>query len=83
MQSVRVPHKIPVILNKQEVARLIACAGNLKHQTALALAYATGLRVNEVISLKVSDIDILQPLTLADAATLEIYATLLTVSLVG
>jgi len=57
MQSVRVPHKIPVILNKQEVARLIACAGNLKHQTALALAYATGLRVNEVISLKVSDID--------------------------
>jgi len=57
MQSVRVPHKIPVILSKQEVARLIACAGNLKHQTALALAYATGLRVNEVITLKVSDID--------------------------
>lgn len=57
MQSVRVPHKIPVVLNKQEVARLIACAGNLKHQTALALAYGTGLRVNEVISLKVGDID--------------------------
>lgn len=57
MQSVRVPHKIPVILNKQEVARLIACAGNLKHQTALAVAYGTGLRVNEVISLKVGDID--------------------------
>jgi len=57
MQSVRVPHKIPVVLNKQEVARLIACAGNLKHQTALALAYGTGLRVSEVISLKVSDID--------------------------
>ena len=57
MQSVRVPHKIPVVLNKQEVARLIACAGNLKHQTALAVAYGTGLRVNEVISLKVGDID--------------------------
>ena len=57
MQSVRVPHKIPVVLNKQEVARLIACAGNLKHQTALALAYGTGLRVSEVLSLKVSDID--------------------------
>jgi len=28
MQSVRVPRKIPVVLNKQEVARLIACAGN-------------------------------------------------------
>jgi site-specific recombinase XerD len=57
MQSVRVPHKIPVVLNKQEVARLIACAGNLKHQTALSLAYGTGLRANEVISLKVTDID--------------------------
>ena len=57
MQSVRVPHKIPVILNKQEVASLIACAGNLKHQTALAVAYGTGLRVSEVLSLKVSDID--------------------------
>ena len=57
MQSVRVPHKIPVVLNKQEVARLIACAGNIKHQTALALAYGTGLRANEVISLRVTDID--------------------------
>ena len=57
MQSVRVPHKIPVVLNKQEVARLIACAGNLKHQTALSLAYGTGLRANEVISLRVTDID--------------------------
>ncbi|WP_395734829.1 tyrosine-type recombinase/integrase [Prosthecobacter sp.] len=57
MQSVRVPHKIPVILSKQEVARLIACAGNIKHQTALALAYATGLRAHEVVSLRVSDID--------------------------
>jgi integrase len=36
---------------------LIACAGNIKHQTALSVAYGTGLRVNEVISLKVSDID--------------------------
>jgi integrase/recombinase XerD len=57
MQSIRVPHKIPVVLNKQEVARLIACAGNLKHQTALAVAYGTGLRANEVISLRVTDID--------------------------
>jgi integrase/recombinase XerD len=57
MQSIRVPRKIPVVLNKQEVARLIACAGNLKHQTALALAYGTGLRANEVVSLRVTDID--------------------------
>jgi len=57
MQSVRVPHKLPVILSKDEVSRLIACVGHIKHQTALSLAYGTGLRVGEVVSLKVGDID--------------------------
>jgi integrase/recombinase XerD len=57
MQSVRVPHKLPVILSKDEVTRLIACVGHIKHQTALSLAYGTGLRVGEVVALKVGDID--------------------------
>lgn len=45
MQPVHLPRKLPVILSPEEVKRLISAAGNLKHQTALALAYATGLRV--------------------------------------
>jgi site-specific recombinase XerD len=57
LQPVHLPRKLPVILSPEEVKRLIAAAGNLKHQTALALAYATGLRVNEVVALKVGDID--------------------------
>lgn len=57
MQPVHLPRKLPVILSPDEVKRLIAAAGNLKHQTALALAYATGLRISEVVSLKVTDID--------------------------
>ncbi|MDP3348285.1 MAG: DUF302 domain-containing protein [Hydrogenophaga sp.] len=57
MQPVHVPRTLPVVLSREEVARLIAAAPNLKHQTALSLAYATGLRANEVVSLKVSDID--------------------------
>ncbi len=57
MQPVHLPRKLPVILSREEVGRLIAAARNLKHQTALALAYGTGLRVNEVVSLKVGDID--------------------------
>jgi integrase/recombinase XerD len=57
IQPVHLPRKLPVILSPEEVKRLIAAAGNLKHQTALALAYATGLRVNEVAMLKVGDID--------------------------
>jgi site-specific recombinase XerD len=57
MQPVHLPRKLPVILSREEVGRLIAACGNLKHQTALSLAYGTGLRVNEVVSLKVGDID--------------------------
>ena len=57
MKPVHLPRKLPEILSPDEVKRLIAAAGNLKHQTALALAYATGLRVNEVVMLKVGDID--------------------------
>ena len=57
MQSVRVPQKLPVILSKDEMSRLIACVGHIKHQTALSLAYGTGLRVGEVVALKVGDID--------------------------
>jgi integrase/recombinase XerD len=57
MQPVHLPRKLPVILSREEVSRLIAAAGNRKHQTALAVAYAMGLRVNEVVALKVGDID--------------------------
>lgn len=57
MQPVHLPRKLPVILSPDEVKRLIAAAGHLKHQTAFALAYGTGLRISEVVSLKVGDID--------------------------
>jgi len=57
MQTVQVPQKLPVVLSRDEVTRLIAAAPNLKSQTALSVAYATGLRVSEVIGLKVTDID--------------------------
>lgn len=57
MRPVRVPQRLPVVLSKEEVGRLIAACGNLKHQTALSLAYGTGLRASEVTALKVGDID--------------------------
>ena len=57
MQPVRVPRTLPVVLSRDEAARLIAAAHNLKHQTALSVAYGTGLRASEVVALKVSDID--------------------------
>jgi integrase/recombinase XerD len=57
MQPVRVPRRLPVVLSREEVARLIAAAPNLKSQTALSIAYGAGLRASEVIALKIGDID--------------------------
>ena len=57
MTHVAVPRKLPVILSPEEVGRLIAAAPNLKHQAAMSVAYGAGLRVSEVVSLKVGDID--------------------------
>ena len=57
MQHVRVPQTLPVVLSREEVARLIAAAPNLKSQAALSIAYGAGLRASEVTALKVGDID--------------------------
>src|SRR2546430_2097941 len=57
MRPVRVPRKLPVVLSRDEVARLIAATPSLKYQTALSIAYGAGLRASEVIALKVGDID--------------------------
>ena len=57
MQPVRVPRTLPVVLSREEAARLIAAAPNLKHQAAMSVAYGAGLRVSEIVSLKVSDVD--------------------------
>jgi integrase/recombinase XerD len=57
MQPLRVPRSLPSVLSRDEAARLIACTYNLKHQAALSVAYGTGLRAAEIVSLKVGDID--------------------------
>ena len=56
---IRTPHprNLPVVLSRDEVARLLNATTCLKHQAALSVAYGAGMRVAEVAALKVSDID--------------------------
>src|SRR5271170_5093226 len=56
-QFVHEPRKLPVVLSPEEVARLLNAASGLKYKAALSVAYGAGLRANEVVSLKISDID--------------------------
>jgi site-specific recombinase XerD len=51
------PRKLPEVLSRDEVARLLNATTCLKHQAALSVAYGAGLRVAEVSALKVRDID--------------------------
>lgn len=49
--------KLPVILSLSEVERFLQAIPNVKHRAILMTAYAAGLRVSEVASLHVTDID--------------------------
>jgi len=51
------PRRLPEVLSAEEVQRLFAAAGCLKHRVLLMTTYAAGLRVSEVAALKVADID--------------------------
>jgi site-specific recombinase XerD len=49
--------RLPKVFSKEEIERLLRSTPNLKHKTILSLQYGLGLRVGELISLRISDID--------------------------
>jgi integrase/recombinase XerD len=51
------PRKIPVVLSPEEVVRFLQAAPGVKYKAAFSVAYGAGLRVSEVATLKVHDID--------------------------
>jgi site-specific recombinase XerD len=53
----RAPQKLPQILSREEIARLIELTANPKHRAILMSAYGAGLRLSELCRLKVGDID--------------------------
>ena len=54
---VRQPRRLPDVLSVEEVALLLQAAPGPKYKAAFATAYGAGLRVSEVVTLKVGDID--------------------------
>jgi integrase/recombinase XerD len=57
LPSLKKDTKLPVILNHQELKELFSAPTLLKQRIILALIYSAGLRGQEVINLKISDID--------------------------
>jgi integrase/recombinase XerD len=53
----REPDRVPLVLSKKEVKRILTMAPSLKARVMLSLAYGCGMRAGEVVRLKVGDID--------------------------
>lgn len=57
LQYQRAPQRVPVTMSREEVGRLLATVSGLRERAAMEIAYAAGLRLNEVLHLRVTDID--------------------------
>lgn len=53
----RTEKRLPTVLSQAEIAKILSSLKNLKHRTIISLAYSGGLRISEVVELKLKDID--------------------------
>jgi site-specific recombinase XerD len=58
INKTRMRKRVPVVLTKDEVERILDTVTNDKHFAMLAMMYGSGLRVSEVVALRVGDVDL-------------------------
>ena len=51
------PSTVPEVLSVEEVQRLLNSFSNVKHKAIFTLCYSAGLRLGEILNIKISDID--------------------------
>jgi len=57
-KRIQIPKSLPVVLTKEEVQKLLSALKNPKHVLLLELLYSSGMRVSEVVNLKVKDFEL-------------------------
>jgi integrase/recombinase XerD len=55
--KIRKSNKLPLVLSKEEVIRLLKVTTNIKHKSLLMMIYSAGLRLGELLNLQIPDID--------------------------
>lgn len=58
LKFAKTSQKIPIVLSRDEIKKIINATKNQKHQILIALSYGAGFRVSEAINLKVKDINL-------------------------
>ena len=53
----KMPLQLPTVHSQQQVKKIIQATSNLKHKAMLMTGYSAGLRISEIVSLKIRDID--------------------------
>ena len=54
----KTPKKLPTVLTKEEINRLVNVVDNKKHKLLIKLMYSAGLRVSELVNLRVNDLEL-------------------------
>lgn len=55
--NIKRENKLPVVLSKAEIEKMVLTTKNLNHRLIIQIAYATGMRVSEITNIKWPDID--------------------------
>ncbi len=58
LKFAKISKKLPIVLSRAEIEKIIEATDNPKYKLMISLGYACGLRVSEVINLRVADLDI-------------------------
>lgn len=58
VKAPKLEKKIPTVLTKEEVKKLLNAIGNPKHRLLVEFLYSSGLRVSECVSLRIDDLDL-------------------------
>lgn len=57
LNKIKTPKRIPQVLNKSDILEIIDAISNLQHKTMISMLYGSGLRVSEVVNLKIKDLN--------------------------
>jgi integrase len=58
LKFVKRSKKLPIVLSREEIKNIIDATRNPKHKLIISLAYGAGLRISEVVNLKVKDVNL-------------------------
>lgn len=58
IKTAKKPGRLPVVLSRSEIQKMLDLTKNSKHKLLLGLAYGAGLRVSEAVNLRVGDCDV-------------------------